>query len=342
MNTSWIDKKFIQQLSYKLRNFKEISTNPYKVNFSCPYCGDSKKNPNVGRAYLTEKGDTIFYKCFNCSYSTNSYKLIQFLDSNIFDEFVVAKYLEKNKDSGNDYVPILKKEEPKPERNDPLVGLKKAIDLKPDHPVAEYLRSRLIPSDQIERLWYAPKFKKWVNSVSPDYFKSIKIDEPRLIIPFFDFDNQCFAVSARSFDPKSLRYMTIRFDEEQPKLFGLEQVDKTKDIFVTEGPLDSLFLQNAVSFAGSDGVIDKYLPKDKLVIVLDNEPRNLEVTKKYRKFVKGGFRICIWPSSLYGKGKDINDYILNGLTSDELMDIIRSNTFIGLEAEVAFNNWKKV
>ena len=343
MNTNWIDKKFIQQLSYRLRNFREISSNPYKVNFSCPYCGDSKKNPNLGRAYLTEKEDVIYFKCFNCSHSTNSYKLSQFLDTNVYDEFIVEKFLEKDKSAGDDYVPILRKKEEKPKRNNPLIGLKKVIDLKPDHPVLEYLEKRKLPKDQLGRLYYTPKFRRWVNSVIPDYFENTKYDEPRLVIPFWTKDHsEIFAVSARSFDPKSLRYITIKFDDDQPKLFGLEQINTSKDIFVTEGPLDSLFLKNAVSFAGTDGVIDKYLPKEKLVIVLDNEPRNSEVIKKYRKFIEAGFRIVIWPQSFYGKGKDINDYVINGLTPDELIDIIKSNTFSGLEAEINFSSWKKI
>ena len=42
------------------------------------------------------------------------------------------------------------------------------------------------------------------------------------------------------------------------------------------------------------------------------------------------------------QGKDINEMIVNGHTSDEIERIISSNTFKGLEAQAKFTFWKKV
>jgi hypothetical protein len=41
-------------------------------------------------------------------------------------------------------------------------------------------------------------------------------------------------------------------------------------------------------------------------------------------------------------GKDINEMVLNGLSSGEIQDIIDSNTFYGLEAIAKFTFWKKL
>ena len=35
------------------------------------------------------------------------------------------------------------------------------------------------------------------------------------------------------------------------KIFGLNRIDKSKPIYVVEGPIDSLFLDNCVAVAGS-------------------------------------------------------------------------------------------
>ena len=40
------------------------------------------------------------------------------------------------------------------------------------------------------------------------------------------------------------------------------------------------------------------------------------------------------------KGKDINDMILNGMTADEIKDVIDNNTYSGLQADFILSQWK--
>ena len=49
---------------HSIRNFKYLGRNVWR--FSCPLCGDSKKNKTKARGFLFAKGDVIFYKCHNC------------------------------------------------------------------------------------------------------------------------------------------------------------------------------------------------------------------------------------------------------------------------------------
>ena len=53
-------------------------------------------------------------------------------------------------------------------------------------------------------------------------------------------------------------------------------MDKNKHIFVVEGPIDSLFLDNCIAVAGADFM---KLPKENTTVIFDNERRNLEVLK---------------------------------------------------------------
>ena len=39
--------------------------------------------------------------------------------------------------------------------------------------------------------------------------------------------------------------------------------------------------------------------------------------------------------------KDINDMILAGRTQDEIIELINTNTFSGMEAKLKFSSWKK-
>jgi hypothetical protein len=158
-----------------------------------------------------------------------------------------------------------------------LKDLKKVSQLKADHPVKQYIIKRQIPSDTHYKLFLCMKFKAWVNTMLPGKFEDTENDEPRLILPFLDQDKKLFGFQGRSFKKTGIRYITIILDDEKPKIFGLDTMDPSKDIYVVEGPIDSLFLPNGIASAGGDLITPlNYLDvqKDKFVVVYDNEPRN--------------------------------------------------------------------
>ena len=109
-----------------------------------------------------------------------------------------------------------------------------------------------------------------------------------------------------------------------------------------EGPIDSLFLDNAVAMAGADLGIDKICGQDlalqNCVYVYDNEPRNVQIVKKMEQIVNRGYNIVIWPSSIEGV-KDINDMVLEGY---DPKGMVKEFQFKGLEARLKFVEWKKV
>ena len=45
----WVDKKYLRLISSRFRNSKW--KNEDLLNHSCPYCGDSEKNPHKARGY---------------------------------------------------------------------------------------------------------------------------------------------------------------------------------------------------------------------------------------------------------------------------------------------------
>ena len=54
------------------------------------------------------------------------------------------------------------------------------------------------------------------------------------------------------FTNTKLRYITIKIDEDAPKIFGLDTLDMTKPFYVVEGPIDSMFRQIVLLRRGSD------------------------------------------------------------------------------------------
>ena len=61
----------------------------------------------------------------------------------------------------------------------------------------------------------------------------------------------------------------MRF-EEDALIFNLNKVDKTKTIYVTEGYIDSLFLQNSIAVAGSDFKKISEEIKECSILIFDN------------------------------------------------------------------------
>ena len=125
-------------------------------------------------------------------------------------------------------------------------------------------------------------------------------------------------------------------NEDAPKIYGLDKIDETKPIYITEGPFDSTFVENSVAMCGSDLDVRTFGWCD-YIWVFDNEPRNREINNRISKVIDRGDKVVIWPQNI--EEKDINDMALAG---HDIMSIIQSNTYSGLKAKVKFNTWKKV
>jgi len=339
----WIDQKYTGLMSNRLRNFKRKSSNLY--NFSCPICNDSESNKNKARGYVYEKQGKTLFHCHNCGITLGFENFLKKIDEVLYREYS----LEKLKDSKSpqqidleEFVAKMKK--PNFMKTEPLRGLKKISQLDPDDPVKLLVSKRKIPNPYHAKMFRAPKFFSWVNEFVPGKFddESLLYDETRLLIPFLNKKNEMHAFQGRSLDSKSkTKYITIVLDESQPKLYGMDTVDFSKKTYVFEGPIDSMFVPNAIATAGGDLISSLYgLDKSKFVIVYDNEPRNRDTVKKVDKAIMNGYNVCVWPNNL--EIKDVNEMILSGLSADFVQYVIDTNTHRDLRAKLELNRWKKV
>jgi len=334
----YVELKYAMLLSSRLERFKVKSTSPYRINFRCNVCGDSKKSKYKARAWLIEdrsKGG-FYFNCFNCHAPIGNFgNFLKQIDPLLYNDFIAEKYIKKTK---NEPEPPKKEQFKKPVfETSNLKKLKKISQLRHDHPVKKYIESREIPPNQHWKLYYTPKFNAWVNSIIPNKFDEKIPDEPRIVIPFKDKAGKVFGVSARGFNPKGLRYITIMFDEDMPKIFGLDTVDFNKRYYIVEGALDSLFIDNSIAMAGADGNTNGLDNIENAVFVFDNEKRNKEIHRQLGKLIRGGRSVCIWPSSIIQK--DINEMWLAGIKDIE--NIIKNNTYSGLEAQLKLASWRK-
>jgi transcription elongation factor Elf1 len=332
----FVDLHYATMLSSRLEHFRVRSTNPYKINFRCPVCGDSQKSRSKARGWLLEKDNSFHFYCHNCGSSQSFSFFLKSIDGMAYNDYVAEKFVKDTTKAVKETIEDVKFEKPVFNK-DPLKQLQKISQLKPEHPLKRYVMKRGIPPQHHYRMYFSPKFKTWINSIVPNKFEKVGNDEPRLVIPFIDKDGKAFGVSARGFDPKGIRYITIMFDA-RPKIFGLDKVNFDKTYFVVEGALDSMFLSNAVAMAGAEGSTAALENLSNAIFVFDAEPRNREIHKRMEKIIQNGHRICIWPSDL--PAKDINEMVLAGLNNVE--ELIRENTYKGLQARLKLAEWRKV
>ena len=320
-----IDSKYIGLVSSRLQKFKRVKADLY--NFRCPLCGDSQKNKNKTRGYIYPVKNNTNFKCHNCGASLSFNNFLKELDPTLHKQYTLEKFKEGH--TGKNFVV----EGPKFEFTKPVFKRKLDLPKASEIPIAkEYLEKRKLNPN---KFYFAHKFKEWANT-QKQTFNNITKDESRIIIPLYDVDSNLIGFQGRALGKSQNKYITVMINDDAPKIYGLDQVDSSKSIYIVEGPFDSTFIKNAIAMCGSDVDLRLFGWRD-YIYVFDNEPRNREIVNRISKTINRGEKVVIWPTNI--EYKDINDMILGGL---KVMDVLESNTYSGLEAKIKFNNWKKV
>ena len=332
----FIDRTFLLRASPKLQRFTQKKTDLY--NFRCPLCGDSQKNKTKCRGFVYRKKDDYFYMCHNCSVSTTFYNFLKQVDESLLKEYQLERY-RNGTERGNYTKPDFSEAKEKPVFKE-RIRLESIESLPEEHFAKRYIKSRKIPLVFESQLYFAPDFKQFVETLGIKK-ETLHKDDQRLVIPFYDSKKNLIAIQGRALGKSELRYITIKLDDDFDKVFGLDRIDQDEMIYVVEGPIDSMFLQNAVATADANlESITKLFDKSKVTLVFDNEPRNKQIVEKINLAIDNHFNVVIWPEFI--DSKDINEMVLDGFSPDEIQDIISKNTFVNLRAKMEFVNWKKV
>ena len=321
----FIDIKYINLISSRLQKFKKVK--PHLYNFRCPICGDSQKNKNKARGYLYRIKNNTNYKCHNCGVNMSFNNFLKDIDPQTHKEYTLEKFKEghtgKNftTESPEDVFKNLKSSKP-------TFKEKVEIDLPSAFTVDRsrlYLESRAIFNGEF---YYCEDFNEFTGNKS-------NYKDPRIVIPLIK-DGVLIGYQGRALDKNPVKYLTTMLEEDQPKIYGYDKLNKELPVYVVEGPFDSTFLNNSVALCGSDGDVS-CLEGSTIIFVYDNEPRNKEIVARISRVIERGGRVVIWPGNI--KEKDLNDMILMG---HDVEKVVKEHTFSGLEAKLKFNHWKKV
>ncbi len=332
MSDIYNDFFWTKQSCSSYRNFQVVGD--FALRFSCPICGDSEKDKKAarGNVYRTNK-NILKYKCFNCDYGpVHVSKFLKQTDSVIYKSYILDLYPKRKQKE-----PELSIKTKKPRFINKKVHLQKATDVDI---CLKYLKSREIPEHHYDKFYYSENFAKFVVEEYNQDSKYLPKTDPRIVLKCESKDT-LIGLIGRSLNPdNSLRYMNAKLDKDFDSLvFGLTNLNLEQDVYAIEGAFDSLFVDNSISVNSSAlTTIANMVPKENLVLVWDNEPRNLDICRIIKKGIDSGFRVVIWPIGM--KEKDINEMVLSG--NYDIQELIRKNTFQGLKAQLKFKKWCKV
>ena len=330
-----VDSKYISLVSARLQKFSKKSRGLY--NFRCPYCGDSSKYKNKARGFLYPIKNDYNYKCHNCGVSKTLTNFLRDQDTVLHKQYIMERYKKGTVGLGSN-TPTPKFDIPKPVfiKDKFKIDLENIASLNKSHPARIYLeQSRHISSKTLENMYYCKNFKEWTNA-HKQTFDDVTNDEPRIIIPL-RYNGTLIGFQGRSLLPKSkIKYITIMLEENAPKIYGLDNINTAKTVYVTEGPFDSTFITNSIAMCGADGDVSKWGITNP-VWIYDNEPRNRQIVERLSATIDKGDRVVIFPKNIFEK--DINDMVLSG---QNVQKMVESNIYQGLEAKLKLQDWKRV
>ena len=333
----YTDQKYVGLLSPRLDLFKQVRQNLW--NSRCPICGDSQKNKSKKRLYIYAKKQDLFVKCHNCGFGSNLGNFIKQLDPHLHSQYVLERYSQGQTNHRKTKEPEFRFEPPKFKPRPASIDLPSIGELDEEHFARKYFESRKIPESFKDSVYFSEDFKKWAQSVCKVDYSNLGKEEPRMVIPFYDTEGKLIAAQGRALGQNELRYITVKVEEDSHKIYGLDRWNPETTTYIVEGPIDSMFLPNCLAVAGGD-LQSINLDKKQCVLIFDNESRNEHTVKKLMKAIDDGWSVVVW--SKEKKFKDINDLIISGLSTDEILEMINKRTMKGLEADWTAREWRNV
>ena len=340
----WRDEKYLRLLSPQLDRFSQKHAHTF--NFRCPLCGDSERTQSKARGYVFAKQATLMFKCHNCSVALPFSALLKRMSRHLYHEYLLEALEDDKQKPAQTTSPEPPPTAPcvvhPPFELSPLSDLSTAQNAL--YGVYEFAMKRHIRGAALERLYATNTARTWVLPlVGEDKAQKVKDGPAYLVQPLKLPDGTWYGAQLRDISRKD--YLTFRWSHDPLKMFGLDSMFGAP-VYVLEGPIDSLFIPNAIAACGAALLEAVRIAEDltflrhdvERVYVWDNEPRNKEVTRQIGTAIKLGESVVIWPR---GYPKDINDMVRVGMKPSEVYGLMHQRTFSGLNAELEFAQWKR-
>jgi len=303
---------------------QDIHSYDSRLNFACPYCGDSSMDKNKKRGNLY--WDTLYYKCYNdgCQKYTSVIDFLKNFDENIDDlkRFKLLRYIKEN------HVEIAHAKSLDFEKFEILNSLGLTLDQfykaywarpinKHMYRVYPYLRSRLLINRLHYFAWDPKRLRLFILNLNHRRDKVLGLQ-----ISYLGSNPKYKTAKYITHDIEKMRENAgleteTPYKEDIKKLsmiFNILNVDFSRTFTVFEGAIDSMFMKNSIAILGLKKEPYNFddLPTVRYFLDNDSGGRNkmikkLKIRKEvflWEKFVKD-YRL-----QRRNKKKDLNDLVI--------------------------------
>jgi hypothetical protein len=341
--------KYIHSLG--LYNIKDEGT---RFAFRCPFCGGSKDKPNHRQAFILNLGDKPYFYCHKCGHVCEpnngfssflkelNYSIYQQYLTDLRKEFISTSFREEIKTitiSTREHIPetVFTK------------FLTNIALLDENHPAVVYLNSRKIPKSHFKNLYYfAGNPFTFYNKVfdRKKYSQSSSFMFEGILVPFVNSDGNTLGFGLRLLKTiGGMRFFNL-FESEKEFMFGEDKINKYSELFVLEGMMDKLSLENSnfISMLSTNPKINHIsdISKSTATYIFDNEYLNTYIQRNIQK-VGRRHSVFLWDSN-FSHAKDVNDLVVKyDMKENDIVEYIKKNTFSGMmlniEFKKRFNNY---
>lgn len=282
-------------------------------NAECPVCREGKSTGRSRRLFYFPLKNYLY--CHNCAKSWNPLEWVREVTT-----LTLPEIIKKNKTIGS---------------NAPVTNFPVQTDIAKTTATVEDLPAEsidLTDSNQL-KFYENNKFVKLaldycnsrrlftaINSCKKFFISTKdKVHKNRLVIPFY-VDNRVACYQTRSLTAQQFPKYLTKFGEKE--VFGLNNINiDIPYIFIFEGPIDSMFVQNGVAIASLAATEHQARQLSSFIgyqhiYVFDNDKNNSQTSSKIQKHIKEGKTVFIWPRE-FNQFKDFNE-ICCKLNLDEI------------------------
>jgi len=335
-----IELPLVNALSVRTANFAQKRSRLW--NFSCPYpdCGDNATRKDRARGYIFEYKHRLQYKCHNCGRSSLFSTLLKDQFPDIYQELKIQRYREKRNSAPIQYLDETKEADPPKQTivEPPWVSI---ADLDAHHPAYQYVLNRKIPRSRWTDLYYVEKYGEFVRQMGQ---KNSRLgNDPRIVLPYRSKDGKLIGFSGRSMDlvDNRYKYLSVKLDDDAEMVYRLNELSTNRPFIVVEGPIDSLFLENAIAVSGAKLDAPSVVKENsrRAILVADNEPRSKIIVKNIARYIDEGYKVFLWPPSW--KYKDINKAVQEGVEAESIERMILDGSASGMKARANLAFWRQ-
>ena len=296
---------------------KQILEGRDRLNFACPYCGDSTTSPRKKRGNLY--WNDLYVHCYNCSAHVSLDTFLKDFNQNFEgeDRVEILNYIKDNRRNTSygeslDFYLFDKIKELALTFDELALGFNIYPINSLTYRAYPYLKSRLL-HHKLNQFAYDPRKKEL-------YIFNLTADDKVIGFQTRDLDGNgpkyktwnIQRIYDRLKTPLNLPEEDLDNINKISMLFGILTADLSRDFTIFEGPIDAMFMTNSIGLTGVKKQIVDFNDIHTARYFFDNDS---EGKSKMMEKLKSGQTVFLWDKFLKDynipskKIKDLNDLV---------------------------------